>query len=225
MQSVILPPSARPKVTYGLATRSYGPRRPDAPVSPLFLERWSPRAFDGSPVTRSELQTLFEAARWAPSSNNTQPWRFLYAVEPGDRERFLAGLSPANQLWARGAGALAYLLVRRDRSAGPNPSPISRFDAGAAWMSLALQAELLGLSAHAVGGLDRERVHGLLGVSPEEFEVLIAIAVGRRGHAKDLPALLAERERPSPRRPLREIVQEGPMLPAPKLRLEPQSYS
>jgi nitroreductase len=176
-------------------------------------------------VTRSDLQTLFEAARWAPSSNNTQPWRFLYAVEPEDRERFLAGLSRANQLWARGAGAIAYLLVRRDRSAGPDPSPVSRFDAGAAWMSLALQAELLGLSAHAVGGLDRERVYGLLGVSPEEYEVLIAIVVGRRGRPQDLPALLAERERPSPRRPLREIVQEGPMAPPLQPPPAPQSYS
>ena len=186
-------------------------RPTEADVAPWFVERWSPRAFTEEPVAPAQVRTLFEAARWAPSSANEQPWLFIYGTTPEDRQRLLQGLHPMNQAWAGKAPLLAFLFARRhrrDSSEASIPNPIARFDAGAAWMSLALQAELLGLSAHAMGGIEPERVYEVTGVPKEEYEVLVGIAVGHRGEADRLPPALAEREGPSPRRPLGEIACE-----------------
>ena len=102
-------------------------RSSNLPVDPMFLARWSPRAFDGSPLPLTDLMTMFEAARWAPSANNKQPWRFMYALQ-GDQhwQTFVSLLHPANAGWAQHAGALVFLLADTD-------PPTHRFDAGAAW--------------------------------------------------------------------------------------------
>ncbi len=187
-------------------------RVPQAAADPLFVERWSPRAFSPEPVDPATLDAVFEAARWAPSSANEQPWTFVYATRPQDRARFAEGLAEMNRLWASTAPVLAYLVVRKKILNGTwagQPNPTAWFDAGAAWMSLALQAHLSGLSAHAMGGIDREKAAAVLGVPREEYDVAIAIALGHRGPAEALPPTLAERERPSGRRPLREVAVEG----------------
>ncbi len=190
-------------------------RSPEARVHPVFLERWSPRSFIPEPIPPKELRSLFEAARWAPSANNVQPWLFLYAQRSEDRQRFLEGLHPRNRAWAARAPVLAYLLARTHlpgpEGTGPVPNPNARFDAGAAWMALALQARFLGLSTHAMGGLERPGVYSILGVSPEEFEILVGIAIGRSGDWDALPPDLAAREHPSSRKPLSAIYQEGPL--------------
>lgn len=208
-------PGASPALPYGgrrPAPEAQGPhangRRAQAHVDPLFLERWSPRAFRDEPISREEILTLVEAARWAPSSFNEQPWKFLYAVTPADRERFASVLVEFNRSWAGNAPALLLLLTRK-QSANGTPNPFAAFDAGAAWMSLALQARLLGLDTHAMGGVDREKAFDVLGIPRGEYDVLVAIAVGKRGDAARLPAMLAERERPSLRKPLGEIASEG----------------
>jgi len=205
--------SARADRALGLADPSSAPARPtEAEVDPMFVDRWSPRAFAPTPVPEPILRSVFEAARWAPSSANEQPWRFVYARTAEDRERFAGGLMEMNRGWARSAPVLAFLLARKRVRAGPyagQPNPTAWFDAGAAWMSLALQAHLRGLATHAMGGIDRDRVLALLGASPEEYDAVIAIALGYRGEASTLPAPLAERERPSPRLPFREVVSEG----------------
>jgi nitroreductase len=195
-----------------------GSRPTEADVSPWFVNRWSPRAFTDEPVDPEELKAVFEAARWAPSSSNEQPWLFVYAARPEDRARLLPGLHPLNQAWAAHAPVLVYLFARRhlrSQDAGLVPNSKAQFDAGAAWMSFALQAELLGLSAHAMGGIVPERIYELTGVSKEEFEVVAAIALGHRGDASQLPKAFAEREHPSPRRPLEEIVRESRVPEAP----------
>jgi nitroreductase len=193
-------------------------RPTEADVAPWFVHRWSPRSFTEEPVDPGQVRTLFEAARWAPSSANEQPWLFVYGTSPADRERLLQGLHPFNQAWAGKAPVLAFLFARRfrrDSDEASVPNPIARFDTGAAWMSLALQAELLGLSAHAMGGIEPDRVYEVTGVPKEEYEVMVGIAVGHRGEADRLPAPFAEREKPSPRRPLAEIARElGPVNPA-----------
>src|SRR3954466_14091985 len=110
-------------------------RQPDRPVDPLFLERWSPRAFDGSDMPEEDLLTTFEAARWAPSAFNSQPWRFLYAKR-GDANwaRFLSLLIPWNQGSAHSASVLIYILSDSMPITGkegqPQPSPSRSFDAG-----------------------------------------------------------------------------------------------
>jgi nitroreductase len=182
----------------------------------MFPGRWSPRSFSPEPVDPAVLRQLFEAARWAPSSANEQPWLFVYAVRPEDRERFAEGLLEMNRVWASHAPVLVYLLARRKVAQGPwagQPNPMASFDAGAAWMSFALQAHLRGLSAHAMGGIDRPKVASLLGIPTEEYEVLVAIAVGYRGDPSVLSESMATRERPSERRPLREVAVEGRFPP------------
>jgi nitroreductase len=182
----------------------------------MFPGRWSPRSFSPESVDPAVLRQLFEAARWAPSSANEQPWLIVYAIRPEDRARFAEGLLEMNRGWASHAPVLAYLLARRKFARGSwagQLNPMASFDAGAAWMSFALQAHLLGLSAHAMGGIDRTKVGSLLGVPTEEYEILIAIAVGYRGDPAVLPEPMAARERPSERRPLREVAVEGRFPP------------
>ncbi len=185
-------------------------------MNPLFVERWSPRAFATEGVPADALRTLFEAARWAPSSANEQPWLFVYATSPEDRSRFAQGLAPMNRVWAEHAPVIAFLFAR-NRFAQPGPyegreNPSASFDAGAAWMSLAMQAQMVGLSTHAMGGIDRAEVHRLTGVPAAEYTALVGIAIGHRASPTELPEPYAAREQPSPRRPLREMAVEGQFL-------------
>jgi nitroreductase len=188
-------------------------RTPEYPVDPQFIGRWSPRAYTGKPMAASELMSLFEAARWAPSSSNTQPWRFVYGLagSPGF-EAMYATLAASNQAWARRASALiAVLSATESIPAGatqPKPSPQHAFDTGAAWMCLALQAEKLGWRTHAMGGIDREALRQALGV-PAAFAVHCVVAVGEQGDAAMLDASQQAREAPNARQGLAAMVAEG----------------
>lgn len=189
-------------------TMSIPVRVPEADVDPQFPERWSPRAFSSQPVAEADLRSLFEAARWAPSAANSQPWLFLVAVTPEDHARFLALLNPGNQIWAREAPVLLFVLTRL-RSASGRAMEWGAFDAGAAWMALALQARKLGLYAHAMGGFDREGIYARLNIPAEEYHALAAVAVGYYGDPARLTEELQQRERPSPRKPLAEVFHYG----------------
>ncbi len=183
------------------------------PVEPLFLERWSPRAFDGSRIPDDDLSAIFEAARWAPSAYNFQPWRFLVAKrDTADWDRFLGLLLPFNAAWAERAGVLIFIvsdtLIQPAGAAAPSPSHSHSFDAGAAWALLALQATRLGYHAHGMTGADFERARAELGV-PDRFRFEAAVAIGRRGDPSILPETLQAREQPSPRRSITEFVFEG----------------
>lgn len=186
-------------------------RHPDHPVEPLFTNRWSPRSFTGEPIPDEVLLSAFEAARWAPSAMNAQPWRFLVA-RPGEPawQVFLDLLLPRNRLWAGQASALIVVLSSRqvehqDRLV-PNVS--HSFDTGAAWASLALQALLLGWHTHGIGGFDHEAARARLGI-PESFAAEAMVAIGKRGDPDGLPADFRAREVPSGRRPLAETVFAG----------------
>jgi nitroreductase len=188
-------------------------RQPDYRIDPQFTERWSPRAFTGEALDQGTLMTCLEAARWAPSGNNLQPWRFVYGLRGTPAfQRLLNTLMDSNRVWAAQAGALVLVLSRTQRlvpgKAGPQPIASHAFDAGAAWMSLALQAQALGLHAHAMGGFDRAKARELLGV-PEDHAQHAVVALGRRGDASLLPPALQERETPNARLPLSALVAEG----------------
>ena len=188
-------------------------RQPDRPVDPLFLERWSPRAFDGSELPEEDLLTLFEAARWAPSAFNSQPWRFLYARRGDeDWERFLGLLIPWNQSWAHSASLLVYILSDTlpftDKQGQPATSHTHSYDAGAAWACLALQASLMGYQAHGMSGVDFERARAELAV-PERYRIEAAAVVGRIGDPAALPDKLRAREAPSGRKPVSEFAFRG----------------
>lgn len=188
-------------------------RAPEHSVDPLFVRRWSPRAFTGEELPDSTLMSFFEAARWAPSAMNAQPWRFVYA-RPGTPafDRFLSVLAPANQAWAARASALIAIVSATTMTlpggTAPVPSESHSFDAGAAWAQLALQAHLSGWSTHAIGGFDRARANEALAV-PADHRLEVFVAVGRRGDAASLPEWARARELPNGRRPVVELVREG----------------
>ena len=188
-------------------------RSSDYDIDPIFLDRWSPRAFEPQAISDEELMTIFEAAQWAPSSFNAQPWRFIYARRDTPEWQDIFGLlAPMNQVWASRAAVLIVLVSATTAilpgRADPAPSYSHSLDAGAAWGYLALQARRLGWYAHGMAGFDVERAYQALGV-PENFRVEAAIAIGRIGDKSLLPPPLQEREQPNGRRPLHETVMQG----------------
>lgn len=160
-------------------------------------------------MPQEDLFTILEAARWAPSAYNIQPWRFIFALR-GDAhwDDFLDLLDPFNASWAKNASAPVFLvsdtLTPAHGSSPAKPSRTHSFDAGAVWAQLALQATALGYQAHAMAGIHFDEIRQRLSV-PDNYKVEIAIAIGRQTDPSDLPPALQEREKPSPRLPLEEI--------------------
>jgi nitroreductase len=184
-------------------------RTPQFPIDEIFVNRWSPRAMSGQEISDGELMPLFEAARWAPSSYNGQPWRFIYAKRGTEHwEKFLNSLVPFNQEWAKNAGVLVVMISKKNFDHNNTYSPTHSFDTGAAWENLALQASLNGLVAHGIGGFDAERAAQELGVS-SEYRVEAMFALGKPGNSKNLPEYMQEKEQPSDRKPVKELVFEG----------------
>lgn len=188
-------------------------RYSDHAIHPLFLKRWSPRAFTGEAIDQATLDSLFEAARWAPSANNSQPWRFIYAHNGSAHwQALLELLNENNRRWAAQASVLILLLSKtshlRPGASAATPLRNHSLDAGAAWAHLALQAEHAGWCSHAIGGFDRDKARALLGV-PADYQVEIAIAIGKQAERDRLPIELQAREQPTPRDPLSGLVAEG----------------
>ena len=188
-------------------------RAPEHPAERVFIDRWSPRGFSGDEIPESVLRTFFEAARWAPSAFNSQPWRFLYALRgQPEFETFLAPLIEFNRGWARHAAALIYLVSRKaftpPGKSEPQFSRTHSFDSGAAWANFANQAAVTGWAAHGMSGFDVEKARTVLGV-PDGFAVEIAIAVGRKGDGAQLSPALLQREQPSSRSPVADFVERG----------------
>ena len=184
-------------------------RKSEHSVGPLFINRWSPRAMSGEEIAHEELMSLFEAARWAPSSFNNQPWRFVFARRGTEHWEGLFGLlADSNKAWAYNAAALVVVLSRTTFEHNDKPARTHSFDAGAAWENLALQGTAMGFVVHGMQGFSYTRAKEELGV-PEGYEVEAMIAVGRPGKKEDLPEELQDREFPSPRKKLEEIVFEG----------------
>jgi nitroreductase len=182
-----------------------GDRSSRFPILRLFLERRSSRAFSDDAVSREQIATVLEAARWAPSSFNDQPWRFIVARRDGDGwDHFLSWLSESNRVWCRRAGALVLVVAKSSHSVRTPHD----FDTGAAWAQLALQATASGLIAHAVAGFDHERAADDLHI-PFSFHPVCLVALGVPGPVAELPERLRSRETASQRRPLHEIAFDG----------------
>lgn len=184
-------------------------------ILPLFLNRWSPRAFDPRPIDDDVLMTLFEAARWAPSSFNYQPWRFVFAKRNDAHwDGFMAALLPFNQIWVQNVSALVYILSEEmmEVYGERKPSHSHSFDAGAAWMALALQSASMGLITHGMTGVDFDAAAKVVNL-PDGYRIDAAFAIGYHGDKSILPEKLQEREVKSDRKPLSDIVFNGP-LPA-----------
>ena len=185
-------------------------RKSEYPIDTVFLDRWSPRAMSGEALSDAELLTLFEAAHWAPSSGNSQPWRFLYARRDTEHwPLFFDLLNDGNKTWCHRAAALLVFISRTTYEKSGRALVTHSYDTGAAWMSLALQGWIKGLVVHGMAGFDYARAKDALHV-PDDFTVEAMAAVGRRGPKEELPPQHLSREFPSQRRPVADLVFAGP---------------
>ena len=184
-------------------------RIPNYPIEPLIVNRWSPRAMSGEPITHDELMALFEAARWAPSSYNNQPWRFIYAQRDTPHwSKLFDLLVPFNQEWCARAAVLILVLSRRTFFFNNKPSRTHSFDTGAAVENLALQGHAMGLVVHGMEGFDYDRARAIFAI-PDEYTVEAVFAVGRPASPDVLSPELKSREVLSDRKPIAEFVTEG----------------
>lgn len=184
-------------------------RKADYPISPMIVNRWSPRAMTGEPLTDEELFPLFEAARWAPSSYNNQPWRFLYAKrDTAHWPKFFDLLIEFNQSWCKNAAVLGVIIARKLFEHNNKPAVTHALDTGAAWENLALEGTSRGLVVHGMQGFDYEKTRRDLEI-PEEYAVLAMFAVGKKASKESLPPELREKELMSSRKPISEFAFEG----------------
>jgi len=187
-----------------------GMRRSELPIHPVLNERYSPRSFSDRAVTEQELELVLEAARWAPSSMNEQPWRFLVTRHGGEgHAELLASLSPSNAVWADKAPVLILNMAHRSLSRNGKENFHARHDLGAAIAQLTAQATALGLGLHQLGGFHAEVARASFNI-PDEFDLVSVIALGFPGGPEQLSAELLERElHRTPRKPLSELVYKG----------------
>lgn len=185
---------------------SDNPRITQAKVDEMFIDRWSPRAFSDEPVEQWQIDSLLEAARWAPSCYNEQPWQFAYATAEEDRKLFLQALVKQNQQWAAKAPMLMFLVASLKFKTDGGDNDFAVFDAGSAWMSLAFQARKLGLYTHCMAGYSKKKAAEILGLDTESFVVAAAIAVGKIGDKNALPEHLVSSEQPNERKDLSLMV-------------------
>lgn len=179
----------------------------DYPIADLFLERWSPRSFQEKEIPEEQLLSLFEAARWAPSARNCQPWYFILATSKEERKVFHQFIDEGNLQWAKKVPVLAMLLSKKTARDGEE-NRYHSFDAGCAWGFLALQAIKNGLKTRAIGGFDREKARELLHI-PEDYECQLVIAIGYQGKKEDLPEQFRKQEQPNDRRSVKESIFKG----------------
>jgi len=184
-------------------------RKSEFPIQPLILSRVSYRAFSEERLTDEELMSLFEAARWAPSSYNGQPWRFIYARR-GEKEwdPLFEVLVDFNKSWVKNADVLVLVISRNNFEHNEKPAPTAQFDTGSAWMSLALEAHSRNIVAHGMQGFDYEAIKKSLKI-PDSYTVEAMVAIGKHGKKEDLSPELKVKEEPSLRKPLKEIISKG----------------
>jgi nitroreductase len=184
-------------------------RKSDHPIHSLLLNRWSARAMSGESLSNEEILSLFEAARWAPSCYNNQPWRFLYAKrETPHWDKFFNLLVDFNKSWCKNAALLAVVVSYKLFERNKKPSETHSFDAGSAFENICLEGTARNLVVHGMQGFDYKAAKEALNV-PDDFEVLAMFAVGKKAPKETLPLELQAKEVLSERKKLAEIVFEG----------------
>lgn len=184
------------------------PATPDYPILDLLKRRWSPRAFSDRPVEPQKLRCVLEAARWAASSFNEQPWIFFLAQRTDSEafEKALSCLVEANRLWAKEAPVLLLTAVRTDFTRNGKPNRVAQHDLGLAMGNLVTQATAMDLFVHQMAGIDLDRMRDVYQL-PAEYEPQTAAALGYAGNPGQLPEALAKSEQgPRTRKPLPEFV-------------------
>ena len=181
------------------------------PIHDLVQQRWSPRSFAERPIEPEKLLCLLEAARWAPSSSNEQPWAFIVATkeDPAEFERALACLNDNNQRWAKSAPVLMFSLTKKQFTRNERPNRFAFHDLGLAVANLLAQATAFDLYVHQIGGIQVDKVRETYQI-PETHDIGAGIAIGYLGDLEQLPDDLQERERAErQRKPLNEFVFSG----------------
>lgn len=185
-------------------------RKADYPIEKLFVARWSPRAMNGKPFSDAEIHSLFEAARWAPSTYNEQEWRFLYARRDTPQwPAFFDLLVEGNQAWCKNAAMLVVMLAHKVFTQNGKPNPVHVFDVGAAFENIALQGAAMNLVVHGMQGFDYAKARTSLKV-PDDYDVAAMFAAGHPAEPDVLPEMLRDREKPSDRKPISQLTCEGP---------------
>jgi len=184
-------------------------RKSDYPINPLILNRWSPRSMTGESMTEEELLPLFEAARWAPSCYNNQPWIFIYAHRDTPEWKPLFDLMVEfNQSWTKNAAVLLVIISKKTYYKNGKPAQTHSYDTGAAWMALALEGSSRGYVVHGMQGFDYDKAQKTLQI-PDDYQVEAMAAIGKRAPKEKLPPELQTQEVPSPRRPVQQIIMIG----------------
>lgn len=184
-------------------------RKADHPIHSIILNRWSPRAMSGEEISQGELMSLFEAARWAPSSYNNQPWRFIYGKRNTPHwHKFFDLLIDFNKSWCQSAAVLGLVASHKVFERNKKPSTTHSFDTGAAWENLALEGHSRNLVVHGMEGFDYAAARKALHI-PDEYEVLAMFAIGKPAAKETLAPDLQAKEVPSTRRKVDEFAFEG----------------
>ena len=187
------------------------PAPTEYPVNDLVRNRWSPRAFSQKAIAAEDLRSLFEAARWAPSSNNEQPWAFIVATRDND-EDFSKALQPLvefNANWAQKAFVLGYAVSELKFAKNNAPNRNAQYDTGAAMALLCVEATARGLVVHQMAGFDPDTAREVFDI-PEGWEAIAAFAIGYPGDPASLPQPYRDRESaPRVRKPIRDFVMSG----------------
>jgi nitroreductase len=176
-------------------------RQAEYDIDENYLNRWSPRSFLEKEVPHEDLMSVLEAARWAPSAMNAQPWRFIIARTQEDREKFHSFIKEGNRIWCEKAPVLVAIL-------SDNKVGYHAFDTGSSWGYLSLQATQKGLITHPMAGFYQDQARQVLNI-PDDFDIQLVVAIGYQGEKVALPAELQDREQPTNRRPLKESIFEG----------------
>jgi nitroreductase len=187
------------------------PAPTDVPLNDLVRNRWSPRAFADKPVAPEILRCLFEAARWAPSSSNEQPWAYLVATkdDPANFAKMLSVLVEFNAGWAKHAALIALSVAHLKALKGDAPNHLALHDVGSASAQLTFEAVSHGLLVHQMAGFDAAKARQVFGI-PHDWAPVAAMAIGYPGDPQSLPEKLREREvAPRIRKPLTEFVMTG----------------
>ena len=189
----------------------HNPAKTDHPVHELIQNRWSPRAFSDRPVSPEILRSLFEAARWAPSSNNEQPWAFIVGTKTDleNHDKILSTLVESNQAWAKHAPVLVIAISEMEFARNKAPNRNAFYDTGAAVAHLTAEATWRGLYVHQMAGFDSRKAIETFHIS-KGWEPIAVFAIGYPGNPNSLPDKLRERElAPRSRKPISEFVMSG----------------
>ncbi len=179
------------------------------PIIDVILHRWSSYAMSGEAISETELMTVLEAGRWAPSSYNNQPWHFIYGMHGTQAwDTLFSLLVPFNQSWSANGGALVCIVSAKNFIKTGKPSRTHLLDTGSAWENMALQATSMGLVCHGMEGFDYAKAQIALQI-PNSHEVVMMFVLGKPAPASALDPELAKRQTPSDRVPLEQLISEG----------------